>query len=495
MTESIFDEISYQAEVLTAEDLDNWILPSVMMVYDRKLRHLAYKVYGSHNEVPDVAVSAFKETAKAELRAALSTFLFKKEHWRNGRDLDPYLRLCLNRLAQRSSWDTNSVKIKNAPVCPLCREGGRKEILILESGMLRCANCTDISDRLKYDIKASQADTFLQCKYNVHSKFALHSKKGYRCPECSKFIPESVSPYGKVTCPYDSCLFSGQAMDVDMCTHPTVTFSDKSTQSIGKMPTNSSHNDSKRNFVSALTDASVSADAYYDVKSQFENELDVLTTVILEQYEKVKRTNSKSTVTQKMLMYKAFSKMLDKYPIEMVSYLVHRDQNSDFPIQARIFQTYAQLIENHMPFTIMKRGEEIDIVDLTSPDLALFNGISEFKTKIRKNHTIPNKTKEEYIGGRSYKNYGPCFFGKIIDIENTNTGESIKSEMLEFSFSQIKMNNSVEPGTPVKVTHFRILSHYEMDSLVFLQRIRRDIVDSVHFRLNNKKREVKNDRI
>lgn len=490
MTESIFDDISNRAEILTAEDLDNWVLPSVMMAYERKLRYLAYKVYGEHNEVPDLAVAAFRESAKEELRTALSTFLFKKEHWRNGRDLDPYLRLCLNRLAQRRSWDTNSVKIKNAPVCPLCRESGRKEILVPESGMLRCINCTEVSERIQDEIKANKADTYLQCKYNIHSKFALHSKKGYRCPECSKFIPDSLSRNGKVTCPYDDCLFSSAVMDIHACTHPTVTFSDKSTQSIGKLPTRASYKDNTRKIVSALTDSSVSADAYYDVKSQFENELSVLATVILEQLERVKRTNSKSTVTQKLLMYKAFQKMLDNHPIEMVSYLVHRDQRSDFPIQARIFQTYAQLVENHMPFTITKRGEEIDIVDLCSPDLALFNGKSEFEAEVRKNYTIPNKTKEEYIGGRSYKNYGPCFFGKIIDIVNTDTGESIKKYMVEFSFSQIKMKDSVEPGTPVKVMHFRILSHYEMDSLVFLQRTRRDIVDSVHFRLNNEKRKV-----
>lgn len=144
-----------------------------------------------------------------------------------------------------------------------------------------------------------------------------------------------------------------------------------------------------------------------------------------------------------------------------------------------------------MPFTITKRGEEIDIIDLTSPDLALFNGISEFDAEVRRNYTIPNKTKEEYIGGRSYKNYGPCFFGKIIDVVNLDTGESLKDRIVEYSFSQIKMDDdAVMVGTPVHVTHYRILSHYEMDSLVFLQRTRRDIVDSVHFRLNNEKRIV-----
>ena len=55
------------------------------------------------------------------------------------------------------------------------------------------------------------------------------------------------------------------------------------------------------------------------------------------------------------------------------------------------------------------------------------------------------------------------------------------------------MDKSVEPGTPVIVKHFRILPHYEMHSLVYLQRVRRAIVDSVYFRLNKKKRKVKGD--
>ena len=80
--------------------------------------------------------------------------------------------------------------------------------------MLRCTNCTEVSERIQDDIKANKADTYLQCKYNIHSKFALHSKKGYRCPECLKFIPDSLSRNEKVTCPYDDCLFSSAVMDI-----------------------------------------------------------------------------------------------------------------------------------------------------------------------------------------------------------------------------------------------------------------------------------------
>jgi len=53
------------------------------------------------------------------------------------------------------------------------------------------------------------------------------------------------------------------------------------------------------------------------------------------------------------------------------------------------------------------------------------------------------------------------------------------------------MEKTIEKNIPVTVSHFRIPSHYELGSLVYLQRIRRQIVDSVYFRLNNKKRPLK----
>lgn len=180
--------------------------------------------------------------------------------------------------------------------------------------------------------------------------------------------------------------------------------------------------------------------------------------------------------------------MLEKYPEEMVSYLVHQKQNLDFPIQARIFQEYAGLVENCLPFSVKKRGEMVDIVDLTDPNLSLFLGISKFEALVKGDHTIPNNTKETYTGGRKFKNYGPCFIGKLIDVIDSSTNYSLKSCVKEYSFVNITLDDSILPGTPVTVTHFRIQSHYEMDSLVHLQRIRRHLVDSVYFRLNKKKR-------
>jgi hypothetical protein len=485
MSSDIFATISDKADSLLIDDLEGWVATSLTEYYDKKLQFLAKKAYGYSAD--SLSISSFKASAKEEIKSALETFFIKKEYWKSGRELDPYLRVTLNRLGQRRQWEVDSKKMRHYPVCPICREEGNKEVLQPEDGMLRCNSCTSISTRLKSDIKTSKADIFIQCKYNVHSKFALHSKKGYKCKDCSRFMPESIGVDGHFICPYDDCIFSGPVTGLKPKTHPTVTKTDRSmTSIIGTSIGNSKPKDPYY----ALTDKTASTDAALDLRDKFENELKVLLSVIDDQLKRVERTNSKATSTQKRIMYKAFKKMVNMFPVEMVGYLVYRKQKSDFPIQAKIFQVYAELVENYMPFTITKGGVDIDIFDVTSPDLSLFNGVSEYESKVRDNNTIPNETKEEYIGGRNFKNYGPCFIGKIIDIIDTKTGKSIKDDVASHSFSQINMNKTVEPGTAVKVIHYRILSHYEIDSLVFLQRTRRAVVDSVHFRLNNKKREV-----
>ena len=135
-----------------------------------------------------------------------------------------------------------------------------------------------------------------------------------------------------------------------------------------------------------------------------------------------------------------------------------------------------------------KGGKKIDIVSLTAPELSLFTGISKYDSKVAADGSIPNETKEEYIGGRKYINHGPCFIGKLISVVDKSTGESVMSNVREYTFS--KISTDLEPGTPVEVTHFRIPSHYEMKGMVFLQRIRRQLVDSIYLRLHKKKRRV-----
>jgi hypothetical protein len=193
---------------------------------------------------------------------------------------------------------------------------------------------------------------------------------------------------------------------------------------------------------------------------------------------------------QKVSMYEAYLKITEKFPEEMVSYLVHQKQTADFPLQSRIFQEYVKIIKDSLPYTIHKSKESYDVFSLTDPRISLFEGISVFDATITDNYTIPNNTVECYLGGRKFKDYGPCFIGLIIDIIDCRNQKSIKDALLNYSFVEINMNKDIAPGTPVTVKHYRILPHYEMGSLTYLQRTRKKIVSKIK-QLNKKNIESK----
>ena len=178
--------------------------------------------------------------------------------------------------------------------------------------------------------------------------------------------------------------------------------------------------------------------------------------------------------------------MLDKYPAEMFSYLVHLKQQPDIPLHSKIFQEYVSLVENHMPFSIIRKNEKISICSLLDKNLRLFEGISKYSAVVRPDGSIPNLTEEKYIGGRNFKDYGRCFIGKVIDIVEKDTNKSLKGAVASYSFS--KIDTSIPASTHVDVTHFRILPHYEIGSLVILQKVRSNIIDKVYFKIHGKKR-------
>jgi hypothetical protein len=383
----------------------------------------------------------------------------------------------LNRLADRLHWDTSVVKKANLPVCPACRLENRKEFLAQEGKLWRCMACTQLLDSLPPGKEG---------KARLCKVFAIHSRKGYRCPDCSRFIPESINTNFGISCPYEDCIFMGQVTDLQVMPHPVAL----SQRAMVSLQTNLGDGSGRELVMQDMLEADIiQPDVQLDIQQQNQREYDLLLQVINDQISLIKRMNAPGTMVQKSLMYEAYKSMLQKYPEEMVSYLVHRKQNADFPIQARIFQEYASLVEGFLPFSIEKKHEKIDIVSLTDPNLSLFLGVSVYEAEVRANNTIPNNTVETYTGGRKFKDYGSCFIGKVIDVVDRRTKQSLKSWVKEYSFVQIKMDEEIPPGTPVIVSHFRIPSHYEMDSLVFLQRIRRQIVDKVYFRMNKKKRK------
>ena len=484
MSLDIIKKINEIAEYIAEEDLDDWVVPSFLIHYEQRLHSLAQKAYGNPgNAISPIAKMAFVERARAEIRSGLFTFLFKSEHWRDGRDINTYLLTCIGRLAYRIKWDANTVEKINVPICPGCKSIGRREFLIQGSRTWSCTFCTEEVHRLEIE---SNKSLLSEAAFKMHRVFSIHSRTGYRCPECVRFIPESINGFFGIACPYNNCGFFGEVADIDKMAHP-VGLTMKNNISLQTK----AGEDGSLEIQDLFESGGINSDVEIEIRQSIINDMNILTSVISDQVNGVKRTNSSSTMMQKLLMYEAYQRMIKKYPEDMISYLVHQKQNADFPLQARVFQEYSHLMEDSLPYEIRNGKDIYDVVSLTDPNIQLFSGISEFDATIRHDYTIPNNTTETYTGGREFKCYGPCFIGMLIDIYDIEREISIKNHVDNYSFVQIKMKRLVSPGTRVKVKHFRIIPHYEMGSLVYLQRIRKKIVDSTYYRIHGHKRNKK----
>lgn len=492
--DNIINFINTNASNIKDEDLDLNIIPKLMEHYEGRINYLTFRAYGNAANNTDVASGAFKERSKEELSKGLRTFLFTSEHWKTGRDINSYLLTCLNYLADRIKNDTSSIKRVNVPICPGCRFLGHKEFISYEAKQLRCTNCTKELERLNSEIlqinNDSVKNSYLQ-RIQIHKIFCLHSRKGWRCFDCERFIPDShIMSSGGVSCPYSNCVFFGHISELQVMVHP-VALGIRNDLSLDESYGKDDKSTGWDIWQDKLKSNEINADIQIGVKEQFNNEFNIAKEIIEIQMNRIKLNGLKSTSIQKTLMYQAFINMLNKFPEEMISYLVHLKQNSDFPIQSRIFQEYTFLMSNTLPFTIVKGGNYIDIMSLIDQSLGLFSGISKFSATVQNNKIIPNNTSEIYTGGINSKCRGQYFIGMIIDVVDITTGKSIKDKIEQYSFVQIKMSNEILPGTQVEVSHFRLVPHYEMGNLVYLQRIRRKIVDSIYFKMNGKKRETK----
>lgn len=481
--EDLFLRITKNAESLTEEDLDLWILPSLIDHYKPNLRKLTWNVY--RNNFDDLSLRAFTEIARIELRSALVSFLFKKQYWTNNRDLNQYLLKTL-KVTSIKLW-ANANFAKHNYICPACAVYGRKEVLLEEEKLLVCNFCSNEITNNLLDISLIK----------LHSVFSKHSKKGFKCPDCKRFIPKS-SLTDKLICPYVKCSYFTNDLKNLKETHHPKKINIKRLESLDATVSNSSIKSNYTRYNPVFNKDVLTS--YYNIHKEFsynevidfntliEKDFDLLKNVISEQKNQIKISNPAGTLVQKTLMYQAYENILDKFPIEMIGYLVHLKIEYGLNIQSKIFQEYVSLIENELPFSIKKNGKTIDLLSLTDSNLALFLGKSEYEATVNGN-TIPNFTKEIYVGGRNFKNYGPCFIGRLIDVIDIDNNISLLKHVTEYNFSSIIINN-IKPNTKVLVKHYRIHSHYEMGHLVFVQAIRKLIVDSAYLRKNKKKRII-----
>lgn len=470
--------INDRASKLQNEDVD-WIVTELMDHFSGKIHSLSSYVYGAEQ---GVALAAFKEYASQTLDKGVRTFLFKSEHWRTGRSIGPYLSTCLTKLADNLKSNIDFVKKVSIPVCPGCKTLGQKEFLVFEGRLMRCPTCTKEHGRLESIKGRSSREEY---EFRLRKVFSLHSRKGHRCPECERFVPESFIKTGKVSCPYDNCSWFGVHSELEPMVHPLAQSSGMTMSMNAPMKSGADSVDS--NEFGDMFDANeVNPDVRIEQAEKYYKELKIAKLTLQTQRERLGLQPGPKTV-KKYLMYKAFEILLEQDPAGMINYLIHGKSLGERPIQSLIFQKYIQLIENRLPFEVFGEDGKTEVYSLLDPNLNLFLGQSEYQSHVRDSGFVSNNTREIFSGAKCN---GPCFIGYLCDVTDKD-GKSLLSEVEYYTFSSVKLKPSVQPNTLVNVVHFRIPPHYEMYSLVNLQRVRRKVVDSIYKRIHGEVRPLK----
>lgn len=480
--------INENASKIEEEDID-LLVDDLMEYYSSKIHMLAARVYGSGTGVP---LAAFKCEVEQKLQKGMRTFLFKSQLWKLGRNIGPYLSSCISNLATSLKNEYQHGKKLSVPICPACRALGAKEFLHYEDKMLRCRVCTRESERLGDQKERSSSEEY---EYRIRKVFSLHSRKGYKCPDCNRFIPESlIVGQVRVSCPYDNCTWFGLDSEIELMNHPF-------DQSSGHTCSLNSGVTGKSKLSSDLLNSGVSESSEFqdlfdignidpDIKmywgDKFKKDLNIVKEVLSLQKSRLSFQGRANSIKKK-LMYRAFEILLEQDPVGMLNYLIYGKPVGERPVQSLIFQKYVQLIENNLPLEV--RGEDglVEVYSLLDPNLGLFLGESKFTSHVRDSGFIPNNTHEVFTGTKCN---GPCFIGLLCNLTDENN-KSLLSDVEYYTFSTIKMNHNTPRNIIVNVTHYRIPPHYEMYSLVLLQRIRRKIVDSVYKRLYGEDRPIK----
>lgn len=411
-----------------------------------------HRIYYKNNN--EVSLKSLQEELKEELKTGCSTFLNKNFPLE---EINDYLFYIVNDYCKKNS--RINFKSKNEYICPGCLFLGKDNIIYFND-IFKCSEC-EIGFKNILDPKQ---------KYFFEA-FYRHNKKGYHCPECKKFIPHPLNNSEIVSCPYFNCLFVGSINDMDMMHHPSFKYNperlilDKST------------------FIKDNI-SSQELDVYSKIElaDDLQNKIKIINDVIETQYNNIPYSSSELTAYHKQFSYQAFSILLKKYPEDMVNYLLQLN-NHHMGFQHKLFQEYINLLEASFPIFIMKNKKNYKIDSLLDEHLCLFDGISVFETIVDEKIRIKNKTKEFYIGGRKASLTKPFYIGKLLNVIESKTKVSLMHLVKEYSFSQINMIG-VNPGTPVIITHLRIPPHHQMGGMVYINRIRKKIIDKSLMMIN-----------
>jgi hypothetical protein len=224
-----------------------------------------------------------------------------------------------------------------------------------------------------------------------------------------------------------------------------------------------------------LSSQDMDAHAQLELAEELREKVDLIKDIIETQSNNTAYSSSDFTVRHKQCVYQAFRNLLDKFPEDMVDYVLN-NTDSHMGFQHKIFQEYVSLLEASLPFVVFKNRRPIKIDSLLDENLCLFDGISVFDGIVNDKLSIKNETKEFYIGGRKAAYTKPYYIGKLLNIIQRDTKTPLTQFVKEYSFSRIRMRD-VKPGTLVTVTHLRVPPHYQMGGMAYVNRIRKKIVE------------------
>lgn len=392
-----------------------------------------------------------------ELRTGCVTFLNKDESLDG---LNPYLFYISNAFCKKKA--APQVKKKTEYLCPGCLYLGN-DYLISFNKIFKCEDC-------EAELKTTSDPKRIQ----FFRTFFRHNKHGYKCTDCERFIPHPLDESPIVTCPYFDCCFVGPLASLKRMHHPT-------SQSNPEKLVLDLAKDGKNSIKDSIVSNEVDALSKLEMEEDIQNKIKIIQEVIEYQNNSVPYSSSDFTVKHKTLCYQAFYNLLDKYPIDMVGYLLNGSRSGGF--QHKAFQEYIRLLEVSFPFTCKKNNKMYKVESLLDDNLSLFDGISVFDEIVSDKLAVKNATKEFYIGGRKAAYTKPFYIGKLLSIVDKTTHQSLMDKVVEYSFSKIKMKD-IAPGTEVLVTHLRVPPHYQMAGMVYVNRVRKKIVDRVNIILS-----------
>jgi len=470
---SVVARIDDQADSLTEEDLD-WAVPELIEHFTDRFRALSHLAYDAKPEDGDTPLNAFKREVEETVRRACEYYLFRSEHWRSeSRSIGPYVIRCVTAYAKDVRAEVNANKRIHLPTCPACRLLGKQKWMIKldGSGLLHCKLC---DEKIEY-LQTQEGKRTERMEYELRLRkiFVRHSRKGRRCPSCSRFIPDSyLAAYG-ISCPYDDCTWFGVTDELEPMSHP-VGLCHESLLSLNDKPNTKKPLHADAEAQDFIADDQVDPFMSAQIAQQRQQELDLLTDVIDGLIERVKR-EKRSRAIKKLLMFKAYRSMVDRQPDDMIAYLVHQSYAGTIPIQSQIFQAYVRIVDNAIPFEIMPGRETFEVYSLQDENLDVFHGLSKYEAVVDDEGSVPNNTQEKHNGNR-------CFIGMVCDVVDDH-GNSLVSKIDHYTFSYIRLAG-VPAGTKVRVTHLRLPAHYEMGGLVQLQRVRKAIVERIKKRMS-----------